>query len=77
MSRGHQPWHWGRNHGAGAWHSALDKTKSPVISVGGRCVSVSCGGSGVAVYMTCVWLYSPLFKREVPFTKLLNYMFKS
>lgn len=61
---GHQPGHWGRNHGAGAWHSALDKTKSPVLSVGGRCVSVSCDGSGVTVYMTYLCGYIALYLKE-------------
>lgn len=61
---GHQPGHWGRNHGAGAWHSAPDKTKSPVMSVGGRCVGVSCDGSGVTVYMTYLCGYIALYLKE-------------
>lgn len=61
---GHQPGHWGRNHGAGAWHSAPDKTKSLVMSVGGRCVSVSCDGFGVTVYMTCLCGYIALYLKE-------------
>lgn len=40
-------------------------------------VFVSCDGSGVTVYTTYLCGYIALYLREVPFTKLLNYMFKS
>ena len=60
-------WLWARALGALAWHIALNKTESLVVSKRTRGCPVSCGGSRVTVYMTCLCGYIALYLKERSF----------